>query len=210
MHTRRLSAELSQLQERTGEAGYRLDELLNAFGDRGFGVFLTILAVPSALPVPAPGYSTPFGILLALLGVQMVFQRPRPWLPRRARSFRISAATGRRMAASLTRIFAKLETLIKPRCLWMESKLCSSAIGALVVLMGLLMCFPIPLTNTAPALIILLTGIGLIEKDGLITSGALVLGLLLALFYAASMVAVFYFGLQGMEEVKEIIKGRLH
>ncbi len=206
MHTHRLSAELSALQERTGDAGYRLDDLLNLFGDRGFGVFLILFSIPSALPIPAPGYSTPFGLILVLIGGQMLLRHTRPWLPRRARDMWISPRTGRRIASALTWIFAKLERLVRPRFPGVTGPHGTALIGALVALMGTLMSFPIPLTNTAPAFVILVTGIGLLEKDGLFTAGALVLGLALSLFYAAAFFAVFHFGLQGMDEVKEIVK----
>lgn len=209
MQTHRVSAELSELQDRVGDAGYRVDDLLNLFGDRGFGVFLIFLSVPSALPVPAPGYSTPFGLILLLIGTQMVLQRPRPWLPLRARNVLISARTGRRIVSGLTWIFAKLERFVRPRFLWITDRRGFALTGGLVALMGALMCFPIPLTNTAPAFVILVIGIGLTEKDGLFTAGAVAAGLALSLFYAAAFVAIFHFGLQGMDEVREILKGWL-
>jgi len=59
-------------------------EVFERIGDRGFGVLLIILSLPSALPVPAPGYSTPFGILIAVLALQMIAGRTTPWLPERA------------------------------------------------------------------------------------------------------------------------------
>ncbi len=209
MHTHRLSAELSQLQARKGTAGYRLEDILNTFGERGFGVFLTLLSIPSAMPVPAPGYSIPFGIVLALFGLQMAFRRPRPWLPRRARNIRITAATGEAIVSGLTRALRIVEKLVKPRFSWMESPPCIAAIGVLIVLMGALMCVPIPLTNTAPALVVLLAGIGLVEKDGLVSAAAAAAGATLLLFYAAAFFVIFHYGLQGMEELLELIRERL-
>lgn len=58
-----------------------LQELLKLSGDRTFGFLLVMLSFPSALPVPAPGYSTPFGLLILLLAVQMLWGRHEPWLP---------------------------------------------------------------------------------------------------------------------------------
>ncbi len=40
-----------------------LADILLLAKERIFGFLLVILSLPSALPVPAPGYSTPFGIL---------------------------------------------------------------------------------------------------------------------------------------------------
>ena len=43
-------------------------QILDRVSTKGFGIFLAVLSLPSALPVPAPGYSIPFGIVLLVLG----------------------------------------------------------------------------------------------------------------------------------------------
>ena len=50
-----------------------------------FGFLLVILSLPSALPVPAPGYSIPFGILLIILAVQIILRKQTPWFPKKFR-----------------------------------------------------------------------------------------------------------------------------
>ena len=77
----KLSAELNRyfFEEATGER-VTLADILDLAGERIFGFLFVILALPSALPVPAPGYSIPFGIALFVLAVQMAAGRDRPWL----------------------------------------------------------------------------------------------------------------------------------
>ncbi len=41
---------------------------------------LVILSLPSALPIPTPGYSTPFGVLISLLAIQLTSSAKTPWL----------------------------------------------------------------------------------------------------------------------------------
>ena len=43
-----------------------LTDILKLVEERVFGVLFVILSLPSALPIPAPGYSTPFGFLMLL------------------------------------------------------------------------------------------------------------------------------------------------
>ena len=56
-------------------------EFFDCFREKGFGILLLLFSLPSALPVPAPGYSIPFGIILGLLALQLVLGRKTPWLP---------------------------------------------------------------------------------------------------------------------------------
>ena len=64
----------------TNMASY-ISEVARAVGEKGFGMLLVVLSLPSALPVPAPGYSTPFGLVMALIALQMVCGRRTVWLP---------------------------------------------------------------------------------------------------------------------------------
>ena len=61
---------------------------------KGFGLFLIILSLPSALPVPAPGYSIPFGLALIILGYQMLKGANKPILFERVRKTRVELRFG--------------------------------------------------------------------------------------------------------------------
>ena len=45
-----------------------LKSILDNVEEQGFGLLLMTLSLPSALPIPAAGYSTPFGILFIMDG----------------------------------------------------------------------------------------------------------------------------------------------
>ena len=78
----RLSAELETFFfDESRNEQVTLADILALAGERTFGFLFVLLAFPSALPVPAPGYSTPFGIVMFLLAVQLIGGRQRPWLP---------------------------------------------------------------------------------------------------------------------------------
>ncbi len=80
----RLSQELQRYfleEERPSQV--TLADILLLAKERIFGFLLVILSLPSALPVPAPGYSTPFGILIFILAVQLIIGAKIPWLPQR-------------------------------------------------------------------------------------------------------------------------------
>ncbi len=201
-----LSRDLAELRNQTATTGFSLGEVVGAFGDRGYGLLLVILALPSAMPLPAPGYSTPFGIALLLVGAQMLAGKRVPWLPQRVLRRRVTPKTGDRMLGYGMRFFGKVEHLVSPRLPWLFKRGWLSFISLLLLAMAALMTLPIPLTNTVPAIAVFLLGIGLVEKDGFVVLAACVAAAAAALLYALAFWAIFHFGLQGMEEVKEVVR----
>ena len=75
--------------------------------------------------------------------------------------------------------------------------------------MACLMILPIPLTNTAPAMVIFIIGVAMTEDDGLGMLAACGLAVCAVLLYIGVFWAISYYGLQGVDELKEIVKGWL-
>lgn len=207
MSTHRLSTDLNNVL-RKGEAGaFSMREIVSSVGERGYGLLLIILALPSAMPMPAPGMAVPFGIALFLIALQILGGRATPWLPEWVLRQKISSEAGKKMVAFAARLMGRIELWVRPRQEWLFGRGRQWVPGCLVLAMAILMMIPIPLTNTAPAAVVLLIGIGMVERDGILFGGAALLGFLAALFYLAAFTAIFYYGLQGMEEVKVILRG---
>jgi len=179
-----LSQNLNQLLERNEQAPLTLGQIFDRVGDKGFGLLLLTLSLPSALPVPAPGYSTPFGILLLILALQMMLGRTTPWLPAWARRRCIPEQLAHTMLGAAARFFARVEHLIRPRFEWCSTRLGHFVLGTLVALMAMLMILPIPLTNTAPAMVIFLIGVSLTEDDGAFALASTLAALCAAALYA--------------------------
>ena len=64
------------------QQGMQLEELVTAFGERGFGALFLFLGLLSLVIGWIPGSTTILGIPMLLLAVQLVFRRNEPWLPR--------------------------------------------------------------------------------------------------------------------------------
>jgi hypothetical protein len=188
---RRLSKELAQLLETLDRRDTTLGEIVDRIGERGFGLLLALLALPAALPVPAPGYATPFGLLMIGLGAQMIIGRRQPTLPQRARRRVIRYRTLATTIAGASIPLRVAEFLIRPRLSRLaRSRAIHSVLGVIIVLMAAFMCLPIPLTNTAPSFVIFLIACGMLEEDGLLQLA----GILLAPLAGAIAVAALYFG----------------
>ena len=173
-------------------------------GDRGFGFLLLLLALPAALPLPAPGYATPFGIVMASLGLQMLIGRTHPWVPsflaRRSVPFSLFTFSVRNARIPLRVV----ELFIRPRLQRLaRHRLMLPGLGLTVCILSCMMSVPIPLTNTAPSFAIFLIAAGLIEEDGLF----LLLGMLLAPAAGVLAASAIYLAwLHGPAAVEDIIK----
>ena len=191
-----LSTVLRELLERDASSGLRLGAIIEAAGERSFGLMLGLLALPSALPIPAIGYSVPFGLMIIMLGVQMLrpvrrgFQR-RPWLPARMLAYKIKRSTAEKMISFMLKVFQCIESFIHPRLPWLQRRTGRGIAGFIVILMGLLMAIPLPSTNTLPAMIVWFTALGLTEEDGLLLLFAAVAGVAAVFVYGLLLVAVF-------------------
>lgn len=203
----KLSVELQRYffeEERPGKI--TLTEILQLAGERVFGFLFVILALPSALPVPAPGYSTPFGFVLFLLAVQLISGRKLPWLPAKVSNHPMELNQVQGVIKAGLPWLRRIEMITRPRL----SYICTSlpgrvTMGIAIALMGISMMIPIPGTNTLPAMGIFVTGFGLIEDDGAISLGGLVLCLMGGILSASILIAL----LVGGTSLLDLIKGWL-
>lgn len=153
-----------------------LAEILDLAGERIFGFLFVVLALPSALPVPAPGYSVPFGVLLLVLAIQLIIGSKTPWLPHRMAKHPIKLALAQKFIKAGIPWLRRIEAITRPRLTYICTTLPGRVVlGTFISLMAISMMIPIPGTNTLPAMGIFVTGFGLQEDDGAISLAGLVL-----------------------------------
>ncbi len=154
-----------------------LGELLDAFSERAFGLFLLVAVLPAFLPLPA-GAGAVSGPLVALAGVQLLLQAEHPWLPRWLQRRPVATASIEALQARLAKPLAWLERVSHPRWQAMIDHPAAKAVtGLLLLVLGLVLALPIPLTNYPFGLILVLYAVALIERDGLSMAIAWGLGL---------------------------------
>jgi hypothetical protein len=143
-----------------------LGELLDAFSERAFGLFLLVALLPAFLPLPA-GAGAVSGPLVSLAGLQLLLQAEHPWLPRWLQRRPVSTASIERMRLRLAKPLAWLERVSHPR--WpavIDHPAAKATTGLLLVLLGGVLALPIPLTNYPFGLILMVYAVALIERDG--------------------------------------------
>lgn len=143
-----------------------LGQLLDRFSERSFGLFLLIVMLPTFIPIPV-GVGGVSGALAALIGLQFLARLEHPWLPgfiarREIHRHRLVSFRDR-MGKWLDRI----ERLTKPRTQGvLTHPLAHAFTGLLLVVLGVALALPLPLTNYPFGLILLAFSFALIERDG--------------------------------------------
>lgn len=166
---RKLSEELARLETLFSERAVRLDEVIEVLRGRAYLLLLVLLALPFCTPIPLPGVSTPFGLVVALIGLRLALGM-KPWLPLRLLKTELPAGFFGKLIKFTRRLVGIFEKLLRPRVLVLTKTEVLRRLHALVICiagMALLLPLPIPFTNTFPAWAILLIACGLLERDGL-------------------------------------------
>lgn len=155
-----------------------IGDLLDAFSERAFGLFLLLSILPAFLPLPA-GAGAISGPLVALAGLQLLAQAEHPWLPAWLRRRPVAIASIDRMRRRLARPLGWLERATRPRWPAVIDHFAAKAFtGLLLIVLGVLLALPIPLTNYPFGLVLLVFAVALIERDGVGLTLAWTLGLL--------------------------------
>ena len=165
---RTLSSQLARLAAGFSDRPVRLGELTDVLQLRGYNALLLFLAFPFVTPIPLPGFSTVFGLVIALLGMRMVLGQ-NPWLPERVTSRVLPARLLPKLLLAASRAFGRMEKLLKPRLFYPEYPTAfQRASGVIIVICGLLLLLPLPVpfSNALPAFTIILLAAAGLERDG--------------------------------------------
>lgn len=190
-HPRKLSEEFALILREFEVETVTLREVISLLHGRGFVLLLLLLALPFSTPVPLPGLSTPFGLIIALIGARLAWGA-KPWLPARLLDTRLPPNVFAKVFAVTRKIILGFERLLRPRLLWVTGSPLREQLHAVpIVLCALLLLLPLPIpfSNTIPAWGIMLTAAGLLERDGLFILAGYVTTLLGVAFFGA--IAIF-------------------
>lgn len=172
-----LSKRLAQIIEETEAERLSFTELAAKLHSRAWGGLLFIFAAINVLPLP-PGTSIFFAIPLMIVSAQMVLGRASPWFPARIDRRGVRKTELERLISKIHGVEARIESVLKPRLATLTAPTATRIIGIACFFLALLAAIPIPLFHIAPAAAILLFGLALIYRDGVVVILAAVAALL--------------------------------
>jgi hypothetical protein len=183
---RKLSEELAHLQVTFAERTVQLHEVIEVLRGRAYLLLLVLLSLPFCTPIPLPGLSTPFGLVVAFIALRLSLGL-KPFLPQRLLNTELPAGFFGKLISFTRRLVGALEKFLRPRWFPVTNTEALRRIHALTIMLSglvLLLPLPIPFTNTFPAWVIILIACGLLESDGLfVLVGYLVFAVGVAYFF---------------------------
>ena len=164
-----------------------LRSVMEGLGGSMFGMLLFIAILPAFLPIPGLAGALS-GPLVSLIGLQLLVFMRRPWLPRMVAERGPRRGTLARFAQRISPWLQRLERVVRPRLPGLiEHPAATMFTGLLLLLLGILLALPIPLTNYVFGLLLLAFALALVERDGA----------LMLVAWATGLVAIVFFGLAG-------------
>lgn len=157
------------LAEEDGEADLRA--LIEAFEDRAFGPVLTLLGLLTLSPFGAiPGIPAVLALVLVLFAGQIVVGRSSPWLPGFVGTISVEEDKISRFQESAKDWMSQIDGILRPRFEIFAGTLARQIAASVTIALALAMIplEAIPFAVAIPAAGIVLFGIGLTARDGLV------------------------------------------
>ena len=167
-----------------------LGDIVHLLGNRSIPGIMLVLALPIALPIPAPGISAFFGFPLALVSAQLVFRRRHVWFPAKLASQSVSRAKFVNTIKHVLPVLRQLEHILKPRASWLCGQWAYVPIGIMCVILALIIALPVPFGHFVPSLAISLLALGLIEHDGWVIGLGLASSILAVIIIVAAALGI--------------------
>lgn len=160
-------------------------DLIDRLAGRGVGILLLIFSLPLCIP-NVPGISTLFGLLLLPPSLQMITGQRAVWFPQFVRRWSLQGDGLRAALRACGRVLRHFEFLAKPRLVFLTDGKATIAAGIQTFILALILLLPMPGANVIPGASVALTGLAILQKDGLF--------MLLSTFVAALAIGWVYLG----------------
>lgn len=196
LRPRKLSEEFAMILCEFEVETVTLREVMALLHGRGYVLLVMLLALPFCGPIPLPGLSTPFGLVIMLIGIRLALGE-KPWLPARLLDTRLPPELFAKVFAVTQKILTWFERLLRPRLSWVTASRRLEQLHAVSIVICaamLLLPLPVPFSNVVPAWGILLLAGGLLERDGVFIIAG----------HGATLVTLVFFGAIGLFGVEGV------
>lgn len=166
-----LTGVLDQLDDKADGKKLTVDDMMHAFGGRGFGPLILAAALIEILPTGAiPGVPTLVAIAVVLFSIQLVLGRSCPWLPEKLRRKGFDREKFAKARSKVKPVTERIDRVLKPRLHPLISPFAARIVGGVCILMAITMppLEIVPFMSSVPAAAIALLAVGLTARDGLV------------------------------------------
>lgn len=155
-----------------------LRELVDVFAEGGLALLLIVFAMPMALPLPALGIAQVMALPLLFLSAQLAMGRHTLWLPEKMGRKQIARKNLIKAIDIAQPWLKRIEFFLRPRLRVLSSQAGYHLMGIMCVCCSISVAMPVPFSNTVPSMGIVLMGLGLLERDGIVQIAGIAVGAL--------------------------------
>jgi hypothetical protein len=183
---------IDELADGLDGARVSVGDLLARLEGRGIGLLLIILALPICIP-NIPGISTIFGFLLIGPSIQMILSHKALWMPGFVKRWDFKGDDFRKVLRACAGLLRKVEYLARPRWMFLTRGSAMIYLGLQTLIMALILLLPMPGANVIPGVAVVLTGLAILQRDGLfmLAGLAVAVGAVAYVYYFAHYVVDF-------------------
>lgn len=168
-----------------------LGALLSAWGDRSYGPLFIVLGFFAGTPLSIfPGMSAATGVVIGVIALQMIFGLKHIWLPQSILRQSVSLDSLIAAREKSMRGLVLLDKLITKRWSWATGEAMRRAAAIIVFILSIIMIpfDAVPFIVAAPSWGVVLFGVAITARDGLV----MLLALAASLGVAALGVRIFF------------------
>lgn len=166
-----LESIIDEALENSEDGSVTLGALLKAWDDRSYGPLFIILGFIAGTPLAVvPGAAAVVGLVISGLAIQMVLGRRHPWLPKYVLTRSIAEDDLRNMRKKAEPALIFIDRLITERLAWIVNEPMRRAAAIFVTVLGLLMIpfDAVPFAVAGPAWAVVLFGVAITARDGVV------------------------------------------
>jgi hypothetical protein len=152
-------------------------ELVSTLGDRSFGWCIVLFAVLNMLPLPL-GATVLTSLPLILITGQMALGMETVWLPGIITRRKLGRRPFKRLIMRMRPVMRPVERVVRPRLETVFAPKSERALGVFLFLVSVALFFPVPVNTWLLAISLLLAGLGLVERDGLLVISGVAIGVI--------------------------------
>lgn len=178
---------IEMIHKKALEQELSLEDVFKIVGVHGHQVLIIFFCLPFMQPIPFPGLSLPFGIMISFLSLLLLLNIP-PKIPQRWKDKKIPQNILIKTTEVADKFLLKVEKILEPRWFFLFNNRFIQIFNTnLVILNALLLAIPLPIpfSNTVPALVIVLNNFGHLEEDGVLVAISYVMTILSLAFFTA-------------------------
>jgi hypothetical protein len=173
----RTSDILKKLASDESQPALTVEQIVKGLGPTSFGTSLMVFSIPEVLPIPIPGMTTAVVIPTGIISSQLIRGKREIRLPNALLKRSIPRKAFAAAVRAILPFLERAERGTKPRWRWASNPVAKRFLGVFILMMAAVIALPIPFTNMPAAISIFIISLGMVERDGVLISLGILLGL---------------------------------